>query len=189
MENLDNEVWVTIENFPNYKISNMGRVLATDYINKGGKKEKPRILRACKNSDGYLHVCLSNMEGSKTISVHRLVADGFIKKDLIKSTVNHINGNKTDNMLINLERATIREQLLHAYATGLKKYSPNAKIALIKKIGKKVECFNKITQEKTFHNSARECSRFVGKSDRWCDKIIGSQDGETYNYKLRYSNN
>lgn len=186
VKNIETEKWVTIRGFENYKVSNRGRVLATSYLNKANKREKERILKPSKNQDGYLQVSLTNDKGKKSIRVHRLVALSFINNPEDKDTVNHIDGNKLNNNVCNLEWNNRSEQMLHAYSIGLKNYSENTRRQLVDKIGKKVKCVNKLTGEVSFHLSARDCSRYVGKSDRWCDKIISSQDGHTFNYFLSY---
>jgi len=74
-------------------------------------KLKPRLV-----SGGYLGVRLDG----KGRLIHRLVAEAFLPNFLEKPQVNHIDGNKTNNALSNLEMATSSENLLHAVRTGLK---------------------------------------------------------------------
>ena len=107
------EEWRKIEGFPNYTISNLGRVCST-------KREQAVILKARKNRYGYLQVYLCN-ENKKFYNkkVHRLVASAFISNHNDNTEVNHINGNKTDNNVSNLEWITHSENLKHAFATGL----------------------------------------------------------------------
>lgn len=79
------------------------------------KFKVPTVLKACKDGGGYLRV---NLLG-KTHKVHRLVAQAFIPNPENKSTVNHINGIKTDNRVDNLEWATRSENTRHAFDNGL----------------------------------------------------------------------
>ena len=61
----------------------------------------------------------------KRFFVHRLIASTFIENTENKRTVNHKNGNKTDNSVHNLEWATDSEQHLHSWINGLEKMTPN----------------------------------------------------------------
>lgn len=104
------EEWACIIGFYNYIISTFGRVYNTKY---------ERFLKACLNNSGYRTVNLYQ-DGVKTsISIHRLVAETFLSNYLNKDWVNHIDGNKENNHVSNLEWATPSENRIHAYRTGL----------------------------------------------------------------------
>lgn len=70
--------------------------------------------------NGYNRVNLSRDGKKHRLAVHRLVAQAYIPNPENKPTVNHIDGNKTNNNVSNLEWATYKEQTAHAVATGLK---------------------------------------------------------------------
>lgn len=91
------EIYKTIEEYPNYEISNMGNVRR-----KGRKMLKPLFTK----STGYYMVCLYNEFGAKRVLIHRLVADAFLFNPNNYPVVNHINEDKTDNRVENLEWCT-----------------------------------------------------------------------------------
>lgn len=104
------EIWVDIINFPDYKISNFGRV-------KSLKRSNSLILKQ-KDIRGYKSICLRNKEIKKSLQIHRLVAIAFIDNEKNKPTVNHKNLKKYDNTVENLEWATHKEQSKHSWEFG-----------------------------------------------------------------------
>lgn len=68
-----------------------------------------------KDKDGYMRICLRG----KNFRINRLVAEYFIYNPNNKKEVNHINGNKEDNRVENLEWVSSSENTLHAYDNGL----------------------------------------------------------------------
>ena len=105
--------WAKVEGFENYLISENGDLKNT----KTGKLLKPRYYR-----DGYMYYRLSkSRKEQKDIRIHRLVAMAFIPNVHNLETVNHIDGNKENNHVSNLEWSDRSKQLYHAYELGLKK--------------------------------------------------------------------
>ena len=105
------EIWKPIKGYENrYSVSNFGNVKN----NKSGRTVTPYL-----TEKGYVRVRLSNEDGIKNVRVHRLVADAFIPNPLKKDQVNHIDGDKTNNCSGNLEWVTCKENIHHAFNTGL----------------------------------------------------------------------
>ena len=97
--------WIKDKNgnlFEDFFVSNMGRV-----------RRNKRILKQCKNSDGYLTVYI----GERKYLVHRLVATAFCPNPKGFPVVDHNDSNKTNNKAINLEWVTIGENTRRGYKT------------------------------------------------------------------------
>lgn len=106
------ECWKVINDYPNYEISNKGVVRRL--MPGKGNTHAGRIRKQSINMCGYLMI---SFPGPKTVSVHRLVAKTFIgESDL---DINHIDGNKLNNSVENLEYVTRSENALHAFKLGL----------------------------------------------------------------------
>ena len=106
------EVWKDVIGYEGlYQVSNLGNV----------KTCKEKILKKSFTIDLYHRVNLLNgsENKSKNFRIHRLVAMAFIENLENKETVNHIDGNKQNNNVENLEWATRKEQTQHALRTGL----------------------------------------------------------------------
>lgn len=131
---LPGEVWKDIEGYEGlYQVSNMGRVKSLPrkkHMPRNGigcyYTTKERILRHGK-ATRYLHVGLEKDGENKVFSIHRLVAKAFIPNPHNKPFVNHIDGNKHNNITINLEWCTQKENIGHAFLNGLSDYSSKRK--------------------------------------------------------------
>ena len=105
------EEWNTINDYPNYEVSNTGKVR-----NRG----TGRILKPYNNRGGYLSVVLMSPKGERKFClVHRLVAMAFIPNPHDYPQVNHMDGNKDNNCVENLEWCTCRMNIKHAREMGL----------------------------------------------------------------------
>lgn len=114
---LEGEVWKEVEGFSSYLISNYGRL----------KSKQRKIVLKTRVKEGYYDYRLNDSNGEKrSVRIHRLVAENFIPKPNANEPlqVNHIDGNKLNNRVENLEWVTARENQMHAIRTGLKQPSP-----------------------------------------------------------------
>ena len=122
--------------YKGYFVSRCGRVF------KGLRELKPS-----DNGKGYLTVSINR----KMTRVHRIVAETFIENENLKPQVNHINGVKTDNRVVNLEWCTAQENVDHAFETGLAKGRPKKfkadMVQLIVKWNGYRERYNRVTQK------------------------------------------
>lgn len=83
-----------------------------------------KVLTTHLDKDGYCKVRLVSLDGRHTYSVHRLILENFKPvENMDKLQVNHIDGDKTNNSLNNLEWCTCSENILHAHRIGLKNQS------------------------------------------------------------------
>ncbi len=108
-----------------YSICTDGTILRID-------KVPSKAIKPYKMVSGYVQVCLSNNNKKRKFLLHRLVAASFLDNPENKSEVNHINGIKVDNCLINLEWVTPKENTRHAFEFGLmteRKGRPNPSCA------------------------------------------------------------
>ena len=108
------EFWKNIDGFTDYKISNLGKIITC-------KHNKEKFLVPSISRNGYLRIKLYKNNKIYYFNIHRLVAKNFIKNKDNKPEVNHIDGNKTNNNISNLEWVTSSENTNHAYNNGLMK--------------------------------------------------------------------
>jgi hypothetical protein len=110
------EVWKPIDDFPNYEVSNLGRVRRPIYRDKIVNK----ILKPFIDHFGYCQLSLCFKGKVYRRKIHHLVLEAFVsKKPSIKIVANHLNGIKHDNRVQNLEWCTYSENMIHAYKMGL----------------------------------------------------------------------
>lgn len=105
------EKWLPIENMPYFLISSDGRL----------KNDKGLLLKPFMTNSGYLMIKLWNRDEHrhKRYYIHRLVADTFYEGNHEGLEVNHIDGDKSNNFIGNLEWVTRSENQKHAIKTGL----------------------------------------------------------------------
>lgn len=106
------EIWKDIPEYEGlYQVSNLGRVKSLWF-------EREKILKPKETTRRYLRIALFKEGEEKSFPVHRLVMLAFVGPSNLQ--VNHKNGIKSDNKLENIEYCTRSENMIHAYAAGLK---------------------------------------------------------------------
>jgi len=105
--------WKIINGYPDYAVSDTGQVKSLRY---------QRILKTSINGNWYHHVNLLCNKSRKTHSVHKLVIEHFgpIKPN-VKFVVNHIDNDRNNNHIDNLEWISIKENTLKGYGNCEKK--------------------------------------------------------------------
>ena len=109
------EEWKEIKDFNSYYVSNFGRI-----------KHKNKILKPIKSRNGYLHIFLYKNKIKKQFLIHRLVAIEFIDNTSEYNEVNHIDSDKENNRIDNLEWCT-RKQNVHHFLSTNNRNDTNAK--------------------------------------------------------------
>lgn len=142
------EIWKDIKGYEGlYQVSNFGRIKS--FVRN---VSNPRIMKTYINRKGYIKCYI----GGKSKSIHRLVADAFIPNHKNKPQVNHIDGNKQNNNVENLEWATNSENQKHAIKCGLRSIE-----TLLVKTRKAVKQFDKCGNLICRYNSVQEAARIT----------------------------
>lgn len=160
------DMWSKIKGFPNYSVSDDGKV-------RNDRRGKPKALN--KRPDGYLGVDLYGNGHRTTAKVHRLVGDAFLPNPDGLPQINHKDGNKYNNSVDNLEWVSAEDNMKHAVKNGLwhpsygmlGKENPNAGRPGIRvRIIETGEEFQSIT----------DCAEAINGNDRHiCDCLSGRQ--------------
>lgn len=103
-----------------YEVTEDGKVISKERKAKNQFSARQEVKQTFKKT-GYLEVRLYDGKKTKAYLVHRLIAQHFIPNPENKRTVNHIDGNKLNNSVSNLEWATDSENQKHSLANGLSK--------------------------------------------------------------------
>lgn len=141
--------WRTVSAQPGYEVSDCGRIRNSET----GRELKPQ------RSNGYLRVTLCDDTGHHQRNVHRIVAETFIPNPSGYTEVNHIDGNRTNNSVTNLEWCTRSGNMKHAYRTGLQKPIPSQiEHSLSKATEKRMRPVRNVDNGRRY-DSIAECAR------------------------------
>ena len=165
--------WKDIEGIPGYQISSDGRVKSVERIIPRGANFLPikeRILKPWKRSKDYLSVGFRTNGQHKAYTVHRLVACTFIPNPENKKEINHIDGNKENNSVENLEWVTPSENAIHAFQNALRK-----------PIASKMVIVETVDGEVIKFNSMKDCSLYFGFCRDWVKGRIRNK-GNPFKY-------
>lgn len=173
------EVWRNITNYEDtYQISNLGNVRSKDrvvlYIDKRKRIFPGQTMKLNIDTKGYYKVNLRKNNKFKSLRIHKLVAEHFLKKEIGKNIVNHKDGNKLNNCVDNLEFVTISENTIHAIRVLKKDFTNGGKhskkpIISIQK--------NNIYR---FFDSVGSASKFFDLSRRTIGRRMNNPNDELY---------
>ena len=111
------EEWKNLPEYIGIEVSTLGRVRKNTRKHYGDVIEK-----FCKDQDGYCKCTVQKLDGTYSSQpVHRLVAKAFIPNPENKTCVNHIDNNRTNNRVDNLEWVTPKENVYHSFVKGRRK--------------------------------------------------------------------
>lgn len=178
------EIWKDIKGYERlYEVSNCGRVrthiervVPVKY--KGFRKLKQRFLKSQKRHPEYNKVSLYKNGKRTEFYLHRLVAFAFLQEVEGLDQINHIDGNKRNNHIKNLEWSNNQLNTIHAYETGLNKT-----------VGIYLVGLN--NDQTLFFTSLTKATRFLGRSKGYINRRIGlgynyleSSNERVYQYKI-----
>ena len=155
------EIWKDVLGYEGYyQISNLGNIKSVDrYIkSRSGnlflRKGKPMF--PAQNGNGYLHVILNKNNKPKNHRIHRMVALVFLPAQEHRTDVNHIDGNKLNNRVDNLEWTTHKENCDHSMNVLGNDLSGHGVKATSKTIKLKDKETNEIIECKSYAEAARK---------------------------------
>lgn len=141
------EIWEPVKGFPDYSVSNLGRVISR----KGSKEKFIGGLR----SNGYVGVSLWQGSRNRATEVHRLVAEMFIPNPKGLPQVNHIDEDKSNNQVSNLEWCSAAKNANHGTRNSRIRDSLSQGVEAFNSSGEVIHRFSSTqeAQRNGFHNS------------------------------------
>lgn len=172
-----------IKDFDGYYVDTEGQVYSTR--KNGGYHRNMTPLQLRKDKDGYFEVGLYRNKKRYFRRVHRLVAEAFVPNPEHLPQINHIDGNKQNNHVSNLEWCTCSENMLHAFRVLNKKPNITTNIP--------IRVTNKQNGTELYFNSIKDCAYYLHMSHEHLGRILAGKCDITKwrkgkQYKVEYCN-
>ena len=153
----DSKEWRPIKGYEGlYEISNYGEIKALEKdidMTFGGKRHHTQTILSKEENGEYPRIALSKEGETKKFLIHRLVAEHFINNPRNFPIVNHIDGNKNNSLVTNLEWCSHEYNLHHSIENGLRAGLKTEDILFIKEL---LESGEQITEIATAYNKSRQ---------------------------------
>ncbi len=169
--------WRPIAN-SRYEVSNDGR-LRDSTTN--------RAVKSYLKKSGYMAGVIAINCVRQNVLIHRLVALAFLPVTERKMLVNHIDGNKTNNRISNLEWSTSSENNRHAHKIGLNYISDANKVARIKAVKEKLSIPIICTTTGVVYSGQTECARVLGLQQANIQKVLAGNRKHTGGLRFEYA--
>lgn len=173
------EIFKPIHDFEiKYAVSNLGHIKSFNYRGTG----KERVLKPIVSNNGYETVIFYINSKAKRLYVHRLVAIEFLNNPDNLKEVNHIDGNKRNNNVNNLEWCTSKQNHIHGIVTGL--YDN-----MLKAVAKQRKPFlgrNLVTGEIIKFLSLREAAIYVNGNKANISKVLHGKGNIVKGFTFSY---
>lgn len=161
------EIWKDVVGYEgHYRVSQSGRIVSIK--NGGWKVLTPDVIRS-----GYERIHLHKEATGRKILVHRIVAEAFIGPCPHGKQCNHIDGNKRNNNLANLEWVTSSENQLHAIRIGKKPPTPKIKWYDVPVIVASKVFLNDSEIGEVFGVNRKTVGRVLKNQDHYRDRAFG----------------
>lgn len=178
------EIWKDIPDYEClYQASNFGRIRSLNRIDNCNKPRIGKILKFFKSKNGYFQVWLSKNGKAHIFLVHKLIAKTFLENPHNYLYINHIDGNKSNNNVDNLEWCTQSHNVNESYRLGLQKKQYGKDNCHSKKINQYDLNNNFI---KTW-NSFMDIERYYGFNHSNLQKVCVGKYRYAYGYIWRYA--
>ena len=175
------EVWKDIKEYKGlYQVSNIGNVRSLNKKDSLGRRVKGKIMKPVKRKDGYLHITLHKNGKAKHFLIHRLVAEAFVENKNNYKEINHIDENKINNNINNLEWCN------RSYNINYGEANKNRRKTLLNRRGKKIIQFDKNGNEIKIFPSLMQVVRELGLSKSDLSQCCNGKRKTTGGYRWKY---
>ena len=190
------EIWKDVEGYEGlYQVSNLGNVKSIPRVIKSSLKHqnkvlrKGRLLKQSLNHNGYPQIVLKILGKCYCKRVHRLVAEVFIPNPNNYPQINHIDGNKLNNKVSNLEWCTAKQNIIHAFKEGLyktpkkafKKGQNSVKVNQYTVNGNFIRTYNSITE------ASEQFLRVSKRPHSSISSVVRGKSKTAFGYIWRYA--